>query len=206
MTATVNQQLTLLDAMWHGDGSEYVVKRDSCTDEQVSAYGTSSKRLALQVQEILLRQGEVYGVNQSGNDSYLVRQTKGDTKSASIEGNTLWARVQEVEAIGKRERYNLTVRDEPNYITEAGLVHNCGAFSKRKELRMIRLFYPDVYRRILCLEATVGAFAALNDGPDEAYNRWGHNRLKDHEREAMDDPDQMLLCQSCEQRHQCNTS
>jgi len=82
----------------------------------------------------------------------------------------------------------------------------CGAFSKRKELRMIRLFYPDVYRRILRLEATVGAFAALDDGPDDAYNRWGHNRLKDHEREAMDDPDQMLLCQSCEQRHQCNTS
>lgn len=82
----------------------------------------------------------------------------------------------------------------------------CGAFSKQKELRMIRLFYPDVYRRILCLEATVGAVAALDDGPDETYNRWGHNRLKAHEREAMDDSDQMLLCQSCEQRHQCNTS
>jgi len=82
----------------------------------------------------------------------------------------------------------------------------CGSFSKRNELRMIRLFYPDVYRRILCLEATVGAHASIEDGPDEAYNRWGHNRLKDHERDAMDDPDQMLLCQSCEQQHQCDTS
>jgi phosphoadenosine phosphosulfate reductase len=206
LTANVDQQQTLLDAMWQGDGSDYIVERAGRANEQVSAYGTSSKRLALQVQEMLLRQGEVYGVNQSGNDSYLVRQNRGDVKSASIEGNTLWTRVQEVEAIGEREKYNITVRDEPNYLTEAGLVHNCGSFSKRNEFRMIRLFYPDVYRRILCLEATVGAFAAIDDGPDEAYDRWGHNRLKDHEREAMDDPDQMLLCQSCEQRHQCNAS
>lgn len=206
MTATVGQQQTLLNTMWNGDGSEYEVEREEMQDEPVSAYATSSKRLALQVQEMLLRKGKVYGVNQSGNNSYLVRRMRGNTRYGFIDGNILWSLVQNVDNVGQYKRYNLTVRGESNYLTEAGLVHNCGAFSKRNELRMIRLFYPDIYRRILCLEATVGSFAAIEDGPDEAYDRWGHNRLKDHEREAMDDPDQMLLCQSCEQRHQCNTA
>lgn len=80
----------------------------------------------------------------------------------------------------------------------------CGAFADRGELRMIRLFYPNVYRRILCLEATVGAAASLEDGPDREYRRWGHNRLQDRERDAMDDSDQMLLCQSCEIQNDCS--
>lgn len=74
----------------------------------------------------------------------------------------------------------------------------CGAFSDRGELRMIRLFYPDVARYILGLEAKVAAAASLDDGPPEKFTRWGHNRLDDHEREALDDDEQMLLCQSCE--------
>jgi phosphoadenosine phosphosulfate reductase len=76
----------------------------------------------------------------------------------------------------------------------------CGAFSSRGELRMIRLFYPQVWRRIKALEAVVSAASYTDDGPDEAYTQWGHNRLKDREREAMADRDQMLLCESCERQ------
>jgi len=204
MTATVDRQQTLLDAMWHGDGTEYVVDRRGHADEQVSAYGTSSKRLALQVQELLLRQGEVYGINQSGNDSYLVRQTKGDAKSGNIEENILWTRVQSVANAEQQKRYNLTVRGEPNYTTEAGLVHNCGAFTGRGELEMLKLFYPDVYHHIKCLEAAVSAATVLEDGPDEEYKRWGHNRLQEREQAVLDDGDQMLLCRDCEWQGKCD--
>lgn len=82
----------------------------------------------------------------------------------------------------------------------------CGAYSSRGEMRMIRLFYPDVYRRLLCLESTVSIQSNLDDGPDEEYTKWGHNRLQDREQEAMNDDDQMLLCTACEQANQCDGS
>lgn len=204
MAATVDQQRTLLGAMWHGDGSEFSRDReDKVSPEHVSAYGTTSKRLALQVQELLLRQGEVYGINQSGNDSYLVRQSKGETRYGRLDGNVLWALVQDVERVGKHERHNLTVRGEPNYLTEAGLVHNCGSFADRGELRMLRLFYPRTYRRIRCLEARVSAAAWSEDGPDREFSRWGHGRLADRERDAMDDNEQALLCSDCGFQDEC---
>ena len=74
----------------------------------------------------------------------------------------------------------------------------CGAYASRKELRMIRLFYPETYRRILYLEAMVSAASYSEDGPDEEFTHWGHNRLKQREIAVLDDDDQMLLCQSCE--------
>lgn len=79
----------------------------------------------------------------------------------------------------------------------------CGAYTSRGERRMLKLFYPDVYRRLLCLEATVSVAASHEDGPDEQYTRWGHNEFKEREREALDDDNQMLLCATCEQRQQC---
>jgi 3'-phosphoadenosine 5'-phosphosulfate sulfotransferase (PAPS reductase)/FAD synthetase len=75
----------------------------------------------------------------------------------------------------------------------------CGAFSGRGEKRMLRLFYPDVYRYLQCLEASVSAASYLDDGPDREYTEWGHGRLNDHERNARVDDEQMLLCAACEQ-------
>lgn len=100
----------------------------------------------------------------------------------------------------QRYRTGLGLKDNP-VVTNLEMSGEClcGAFANRGELRMIKLFYPETYRRILCLEAKVAASAGTEDGPDEAYTDWGHNRLKDHEQEAMHDSDQMLLCQSCEQ-------
>ncbi|MDS0243094.1 MULTISPECIES: phosphoadenosine phosphosulfate reductase family protein [unclassified Haloferax] len=80
----------------------------------------------------------------------------------------------------------------------------CGAFANRGERRMIRLFFPEVHRYLLCLEAKVSAAAHLEDGPAEKYSQWGHNQFKDHERDAMNDANQMLLCSSCEQQQECS--
>ncbi len=82
----------------------------------------------------------------------------------------------------------------------------CGAFSDRGERRMIKLFYPAVHRRLLCLEAKVAASASLEDGPDGQYTRWGHSQYRDRERDAMDDDNQMLLCSSCERQAECESN
>ena len=81
----------------------------------------------------------------------------------------------------------------------------CGAHSGRGELRMLRLFYPAVYRYILALEASVSTAAYFDDGPDRRFTRWGHNRLKQRELAAMDDDSQMLLCATCEQQASCDS-
>lgn len=82
----------------------------------------------------------------------------------------------------------------------------CGAFANRGELRMLRIFYPDMWRRIKCLEAMVSVACCHEDGPDERYARWGHNRLHDRERDVMDDDAQTLLCSTCEARHECDSA
>jgi phosphoadenosine phosphosulfate reductase len=82
----------------------------------------------------------------------------------------------------------------------------CGSFAGRGERRMLKLFYPEVHRRLLCLEAKVAAAAALDDGPDEQYTRWGHSQYRDRERDAMDDDNQMLLCSSCERQAECQSN
>lgn len=82
----------------------------------------------------------------------------------------------------------------------------CGAFADRGELRMLRLFYPAVWRYIKCLEARVGATSYTEDGPPEEFSRWGHGRFEDRERNAMDDGEQALLCSSCELQDECGES
>lgn len=79
----------------------------------------------------------------------------------------------------------------------------CGSYAHRGEFRIIRLFYPAVYRYILCLEAKVSAAAHLDRGPKREYARWGHGRFQEREKKAMDDDAQMLLCESCEKRATC---
>lgn len=201
LTASLEQQQALLDAMWMGDGSEYEVERDYGA-EGVRAYSTSSKRLALQVQEILLRLGEVYGINRSSNDSYLVRKSDSNTRYGFIEGNILWCLVQDVNEIGPRTRFNLTVRDEPNFLTESGLVHNCGAYADRRELEMLKIFYPDTARFIECLEMDVLQNVERGEISEE-FALWGNGSLSQGEMAARLDGNQstLPLCTDCEDRY-----
>lgn len=143
MTASLEEQRVIVDAMWRGDGSHFSVDRGERGVEAVSAYGTASRALALQVQELLLRRGEVFGVNQSGNNAYLVRRTTNqETSRGFIERGVLWTGIQRVEVAGTKATYNLTIAGEPNFRTEGGLVHNCGAFASPGELEEIRFWYP----------------------------------------------------------------
>lgn len=198
MTASIDQQKTLIDAMWMGDGSEYRRERDEHPDEKVSAYGTTSKSLALQVQEILLRAGDVYGINHSCNDSFQVRQTVGEPEYGFIENNILWCLVQDVKEVGASERHNLTVRDKPNFITETGLVHNCGAYGDRNNLPLIKKYFPEVAQQIFRLEWDVLERVARGEIPKE-YALWAHGSVDSGEYDARTDSGQTgLMCSDCD--------
>lgn len=81
----------------------------------------------------------------------------------------------------------------------------CGAFAHRDELGLIRLFYPDVWRYLQCLELQVLEAVDRTDVPP-AYALWGHGRLRDHERAALVDDEQLTLCASCARRNTCEQS
>lgn len=201
MTATLEQQKKLLDAMWMGDGSEYDRERKSenRSDENISAYSTTSKKLALQVQEVLLRSGKVYGINHSSNNSYLVRKTVGEPEYGFIKDDILWCLVQDVEEVGANERHNLTVRDQPNYITETGLVHNCGAFGSREEIEQLKRWgYDDTARQIESLEFEVFQKQVSKGYVEQEYALWGHGNSKTVEEYENKDTPQMLLCADCD--------
>jgi len=188
MAADPVQQKVLLDAMWWGDGSEFT----RSTGEMVSAYGTTSKGLALQVQELLLRQGEVYGVNTSSTHerpSYLVRKTirsTGKAKSAFIEDGVLWSSLRLVHQAEPQPTFNLMIAGESNYLTEGGLVHNCGSYAKPGELEEIRFWFPEVAAEIDALQAEVSAA-----GHDSPFDTWGHGQGKPPEKSGP-------LCTSCD--------
>lgn len=158
VTAPLSEQEVLLRAAWDGDGSDFV---RSGTGERVRAYGTSSRGLALQVQEMLLRTGEVYGIgsgtSSSGRPTYLVRRNvNGSTRNGVLEDGVLWCAVQSIEEADEQETHNFTIAGQPNYLTEAGLVHNCGAYAKPGELARLERCYPETAEYIKKIERESG--------------------------------------------------
>lgn len=160
MGSSINQQYRILEKMWIGDGSNY----DRPTGEQVSAYGTSSFVLAIQVQELLLRRGEVFGINSSPSStsptgrSYLVRRSSNQAlRYGVLEYGCLYAGIQNISSAGNHPVRNLTVRNDPSFSTPSGIVHNCGAFAKQGELDELRVFFPEVAKEIDDLYAEVRA-------------------------------------------------
>ena len=176
MSATLQQQRELLESMWIGDGSEFVRKRDG---EAVSAYGTSSPTLALQVQELLLRQGKVYGINTApsksspSGKSYLVRRSSNQAlRYGYLESSTLFTGIQSVEAVAARPVMNLSVAQNHTFLTPSGLVHNCGAFAKPGELAELRLWFPKMAEEIDALyEEVKGKFPWGWEGRPERGER-----------------------------------
>jgi hypothetical protein len=158
MLATIQQQDEILDTMWRGDGADYMIKRKT-QDENNVTYGTTSMVLALQVQELLLRQGQIYGIRSGkyeGGICYQVAQAANQKRRFGfIEGGTLWCLVQKVSRCGDRETMNLAVEEHNNYIVPSGLVHNCGAFAKKNELEEIAVWYPETAAYIKSLEEMV---------------------------------------------------
>lgn len=189
--APLQQQKLILDAMWEGDGSHFQREaRNERSAEAVSAYGTKSRGLALQVQEMLLRRGEVYGVSASGNDSYLVRRSNTEVRNGMLdmEAGVLWCGIQSVDDAAAQETWNLTMAGEPNYLTEAGLVHNCGAFGHPGELDEIGMWFPGVVEEIRALEAEALALGTI---PAERC-QWGWGAYR--EAPSKSGP----MCSSCD--------
>lgn len=168
LRAAPDQQSVILDAMWSGDGSQYTIKRVSRSNEEANLYGTTSRKLALQVQTILLRQEVVSGIRRANRsdlksgEAFHVAISQGKSpKYGFIENGVLWASIYQVQEAGQAETFNLTVEGEPNFLTEAGLVHNCGAFdtggSRLCELKHACEHFnePETYERIISLQDEV---------------------------------------------------
>jgi LAGLIDADG-like domain len=146
--APVDEQRQILSSMWQGDGSRFRRKTRAI---DVSTYTTSSYYLALQVHEMLLRRGEVYGIHAtkitrySTGNAYQVRKESGGSQPLyEVKDGILWTPVARVGNVESRETFNLTVDGEPNYRTGSCLVHNCGAFASPGEYERIRHHCPDV--------------------------------------------------------------
>jgi 3'-phosphoadenosine 5'-phosphosulfate sulfotransferase (PAPS reductase)/FAD synthetase len=136
----------LLESMWEGDGSVYNYR-----NEQVSAYATQSLNLALQVQLMLLRVGEIYGINHG--KVYLVKKTLNQKSYGFIEKDVLWTPLKYIRVFKHSGPvYNIETKVEKNFITQGGLVHNCGAFTTKKTLKALRAYYPDFLEKFAQLE------------------------------------------------------
>jgi 3'-phosphoadenosine 5'-phosphosulfate sulfotransferase (PAPS reductase)/FAD synthetase len=201
MVAPTMEQQVILDAAWIGDGSEFVRYRDGSRIE-VSTYGSSSRNLALQVQEMLLRSGRVYGIHQQFNASHGLYQVRseGTAPKAFIEDGVLWSSVASVEEAAPQETFNLTIAGEPNFLTEGGLVHNCGAFAVRGELDEIAFFYPEVAEHIRDLE-----MAVREARPDLPAHRcqwgWGSSEAGKMDKQiGVEKRRSEQLCSSCDWR------
>jgi 3'-phosphoadenosine 5'-phosphosulfate sulfotransferase (PAPS reductase)/FAD synthetase len=205
MGADLCEQATIMTAMWRGDGSEFMrITRPI----DVSTYTTSSYYLALQMHELLLRQGNIYGIHATtkvpgtNNPAYQVRREKtkssNQTRIAFIEDDVLWTPVQKVWAEGVHETFNLTVAGDPNYLTASGLVHNCGAYADKGELLRVRLVCPKTADYIEELERKVWAaghhWRWEDPGPPKERKAKG-------DRAAIYQPDEddfRPMCASCE--------
>lgn len=77
----------------------------------------------------------------------------------------------------------------------------CGAYADRRELEMLKIFYPDTARAIEVLELDVLDKVERGDVQEE-YALWGNGTMSDGELSARLDNDQTTfeLCSDCEDR------
>lgn len=126
----INYLRQLLEVMIIGDGC-YLKTRNSPT----KVYSTTSRKLALQVQEIFLRLNKIAGITrQKPNDKtlgyrdiYHVRcYYEADFNYGFIENNIFHAPIARIEQVPYLDKvYDISVKDMPNFLTEGGIVHNC---------------------------------------------------------------------------------
>lgn len=82
----------------------------------------------------------------------------------------------------------------------------CGAYADRRELEMLKLFYPNTARFIENVELDVFREIERGNIPDE-YGLWAHGGLSDAEHSARVDSQQtsFTLCSDCEDRCDADT-
>jgi 3'-phosphoadenosine 5'-phosphosulfate sulfotransferase (PAPS reductase)/FAD synthetase len=218
MLATLSEQQIVLSAMWNSNKTEYTLDRKCRGNKVIKAplYCTSSKALALQMQEMALRQGRIYGIHKikpnansakdstpPKRDTYHIARYDETTRGGFIEDGVLWATLRSISSSMIQPTWNLTIAGEPNYLTHGGLVHNCGAFAEKGELDQLEYFYPETAKRIKELEAIAREY-----GHDW---KWDQQPPKDRAKERREKANgQMFLdldifmpmCHSCEARRE----
>jgi intein/homing endonuclease len=119
-------QMKLVDAMVLGDGHVY---RGGYTD-----YTTASAKLAFQVAYMLLRNRIVPSMRSGPqktewgkHEVWHVRWTRRKkTVGAFFDSGGVWLMIRGLEEVEcKEDLYNMEVEETENYVTEAGVVHNC---------------------------------------------------------------------------------
>jgi len=155
MQAPIKDQTKILEAMWEGDGSDFILDRPArngkkSRQEDCSVYSSTSLKMALQVQEMLIRRGEVYGlrVNQKPNKMarypmYQVGSSKGRIVNAFWEDHILWVNINSIQESEECEAWNLTIDGQPNYITPSGVTHNCGTMQSQQARLEAAALFPE---------------------------------------------------------------
>jgi nucleoside-diphosphate-sugar epimerase len=125
-----DEEKALIDAAWLGDGGIW-----RKTNGQLhKAYATSSMLLASQLQTLLFRQnvraGFAHSTNSSGKDIYALNvYPEAAPKSVLIQdkfNEAVWSRLAYVRPVIYSDAvYDISVEVNRNFVTSAGLVHNC---------------------------------------------------------------------------------
>lgn len=167
--------------------------------------------MALQVQEMLLRRGEVFGLNRqtvapsarvrNARVMYQVRRTVGAKLTrAVLEPGVLWVQVPKARVVPPEPVYDLTIEGDPNYLTAGGLVHNClcGAFAKPGEIKEIEGWFPEVAERIHVLEGEIFKKGLRGCVWGQRPPRVHRDQMKIDFGEGWDDAPAGMLCTTCE--------
>ncbi len=142
-----DKQKKLIEYMMRGDGA-ILYMRTSIVDN----YSTTSRVLALQVQEMYLRNNMISSiVRQKGKianfghekdiqtkDAYHVRYFRNTNHNKGwISGNELITKLNKIEILDEQlPVYDLSIEDNPWFVTQGGLVHNCSYCNFRKQCEL----------------------------------------------------------------------
>ena len=141
------KQKIIIESMWRGDGCVCREKR-SINLDIIRTYTTASKKLALQVQAILLRLGQIstFCQNFQGKDSfsngiiYRISIYNRKKSMAILKDDILYPRLRSIKEIELNETvFNIEVEKNNNYVTESGLVHNCESRVDSLDREMVRI-------------------------------------------------------------------
>ncbi len=137
MKLSPERQKILLDSYWKGDGSVYVRN-----GREMMRATTISKVLALQIQEILARNGifanltvrkgsedRILGRKITRKDQIIIEYTKGiSIGSVRKKGNSFFVPIKKIiKTEFKGPVYNFSVNKDESYLVRGFAVHNCTA-------------------------------------------------------------------------------
>lgn len=118
MRLSPEEQKAILTAYTQGDGYKI--------NEHITTVSTASKRLALQVMQILLRIGYIPMIDKGRNVYRLIWKDRFKISYGYLKNNIFFSPIRKIEAKNYSGYvYNLEVEKDHSYITKSFIVHNC---------------------------------------------------------------------------------